>query len=159
MPSIVFMIPLGMLRGADVSTSAFLMKNLLPVTLGNIVGGSVCVAMAYAAAYSQTLVGKTEANAPLPAGVALRGGATPGTKVTGSSFLPPATLERAAVGNMFEKVKLKKDPTEMWTDVHEYAAAIREGKTNWEDIASDDLDIRAKWAGMFHRRKGRPDCT
>jgi ferredoxin-nitrite reductase len=57
---------------------------------------------------------------------------------------------------MFEKVKLKKDPTEIWTDIYDWAAAIREGKTNWEDIASDDMDIRVKYAGMFHRKKATP---
>ena len=65
-------------------------------------------------------------------------------------------LARAAEGNMFEKTKLKKDPTQAWTDVHEYAAAIRAGTTNWEDIAGDDMDIRLKYAGMFHRKKATP---
>ena len=32
----MFLIPLGILRGAGVSVSDFLLKNLLPVTLGNI---------------------------------------------------------------------------------------------------------------------------
>ena len=36
----MFFIPLGMLNGADVSVGQFLWNNLLPVTLGNIVGGS-----------------------------------------------------------------------------------------------------------------------
>jgi formate/nitrite transporter len=39
----MFIIPLGMLRGADVTVKAFLFKNLIPVTLGNIVGGALCV--------------------------------------------------------------------------------------------------------------------
>jgi len=39
----MFIIPLGMLRGAEVTLLDFLLKNLLPVTLGNIVGGLVCV--------------------------------------------------------------------------------------------------------------------
>ena len=39
----MFMIPLGMLRGAEITVGQFLMKNLLPVTLGNIVGGALCV--------------------------------------------------------------------------------------------------------------------
>jgi len=47
----MFLIPLGMLRGADVSMSSFLLRNLLPVTLGNIVGGAAIVAGMYAAAY------------------------------------------------------------------------------------------------------------
>jgi formate/nitrite transporter len=39
----MFIIPLGMLRGADITIGQFLMKNLIPVTLGNIVGGAACV--------------------------------------------------------------------------------------------------------------------
>ena len=39
----MFIIPLGMLRGAEITIGAFLWKNLLPVTLGNIVGGALCV--------------------------------------------------------------------------------------------------------------------
>ena len=37
----MFIIPLGMMRGAEITISQFLLKNLLPVTLGNIVGGAV----------------------------------------------------------------------------------------------------------------------
>eukprot|EP00929_Paragymnodinium_shiwhaense_P113754 TRINITY_DN82059_c0_g1_i1.p2 TRINITY_DN82059_c0_g1~~TRINITY_DN82059_c0_g1_i1.p2 ORF type:complete len:267 (-),score=63.17 TRINITY_DN82059_c0_g1_i1:243-1043(-) len=43
----MFIIPLGIFSGAEVSWSAFLLNNLLPVTLGNIVGGAVCVAGAF----------------------------------------------------------------------------------------------------------------
>lgn len=35
----MFIIPMGMAAGADVSVSQFLWNNLLPVTLGNIVAG------------------------------------------------------------------------------------------------------------------------
>ena len=37
----MMLVPMGMAMGADVSVSDFLWKNLLPVTLGNIVAG-VC---------------------------------------------------------------------------------------------------------------------
>lgn len=40
--------------------------------------------------------------------------------------------------------------------IHEFAAAIRSGKYTWEELALDDIDIRLKWAGMFHRRKTFP---
>ncbi|PIE33941.1 formate transporter [candidate division KSB3 bacterium] len=43
----MFFIPTGMFAGADVSLWQFLFANLLPVTLGNIVGGLVFVAGAY----------------------------------------------------------------------------------------------------------------
>jgi formate/nitrite transporter FocA (FNT family) len=39
----MFIIPLGMLRGAEITIADFFMKNLIPVTLGNIVGGALCV--------------------------------------------------------------------------------------------------------------------
>ncbi len=48
----MFMIPLGILHGAPVTFSEFLTHNLLPVTLGNIIGGAVCVAGAYAMAWT-----------------------------------------------------------------------------------------------------------
>jgi len=47
----MFIVPLGMMHGAPVTWSAFLLNNLLPVTLGNIVGGAVCVAGAFSYAY------------------------------------------------------------------------------------------------------------
>ena len=36
-------IPLGMFLGAEVSLSGFLLCNLLPVTLGNLVGGALFI--------------------------------------------------------------------------------------------------------------------
>jgi len=41
------MIPLGMLCGADVSLSKFLLSSLLPVTIGNILGGALMVGTFY----------------------------------------------------------------------------------------------------------------
>jgi formate/nitrite transporter FocA (FNT family) len=35
----MFILPLGMLRGAEITISQMFLKNLIPVTLGNIVGG------------------------------------------------------------------------------------------------------------------------
>ena len=35
----MMLVPMGMAMGADVTASEFLLKNLLPVTLGNIVAG------------------------------------------------------------------------------------------------------------------------
>jgi formate/nitrite transporter len=141
----MFLIPLGMLRGAPISVSDFLLKSLLPVTLGNIVGGAGCVALMYAAVYGSLLEAKPSSKAsstsnqkPSSASTVttLRGGATMSTSnklsmKAGSDFLPPSTLERAKVGNNFEKIKIKKDPSEIWTDIGEWAAAIRAGQTNW----------------------------
>ena len=33
---------------------------------------------------------------------------------------------------------------------------MREGETKWEDLDLDDMDLRMKWAGLFHRRKRAP---
>lgn len=39
----MFIIPLGMMRGADITIAQMFTSNLIPVTLGNIVGGALCV--------------------------------------------------------------------------------------------------------------------
>jgi ferredoxin-nitrite reductase len=180
----MFLIPLGILRGAKVSYADFLLKNLLPVTLGNIVGGAGCVGLGYAAAYGSFLSrvasvarGAAAAVGAKPAAASgsykvmnIRGGftvrpaaarsqsrAAPLCAVpTGTSFLPAEAQERAQAGNNIEKIKQKKDPTSVWTDIYEYARAIREGQTNWEDIGADEIDVRVKYAGMFHRKKATP---
>lgn len=43
----MFFIPLGMLNGANVTIGQFLFGNLLPVTIGNIIGGAGLVGAAY----------------------------------------------------------------------------------------------------------------
>jgi formate/nitrite transporter len=43
----MFFIPAGMLYGANVTWAQFLLGNLVPVTLGNIVGGAVFVGVVY----------------------------------------------------------------------------------------------------------------
>lgn len=47
----MFFIPLGMMQGAEVSIQSFLIDNLVPATLGNIVGGALFVGMPHAALY------------------------------------------------------------------------------------------------------------
>jgi len=54
----MFIIPLGIFSGANVSWKTFLLKNLLPVTLGNIIGGAVCVGTAFCMAFGQ--LGKSD---------------------------------------------------------------------------------------------------
>lgn len=44
----------------------------------------------------------------------------------------------------------------MWSEVPELAKLLREGKTSWEDLNLDDVDIRMKFAGLFHRGKRTP---
>ncbi|CAM9348801.1 unnamed protein product [Hapterophycus canaliculatus] len=53
----MFLIPLGMALGAGVTWPQFLLANLLPVTLGNIVGGAVAVCGLYSGAFG-SLFGK-----------------------------------------------------------------------------------------------------
>jgi ferredoxin-nitrite reductase len=72
---------------------------------------------------------------------------------TGTSFLPEETLERAKTGNSMEKAKLEKDPTEAFNDIYKYAAAIRAGELDWEDIEKNDMNTRFKWLGLVHRPK------
>merc|ERR1711915_866606 len=43
----MFLIPLAMLRGADITIKQMFLKNLIPVTLGNIVGGALCVMLPF----------------------------------------------------------------------------------------------------------------
>lgn len=50
----MFLVPLGMLNGAAVAPTTFLMQNLLPVTLGNIVGGGLLIACCYWYAYGDS---------------------------------------------------------------------------------------------------------
>ncbi len=45
----MFFIPLGMMEGAAVTTGAFIVANLIPATLGNIVGGALFVGLPHAA--------------------------------------------------------------------------------------------------------------
>jgi formate/nitrite transporter FocA (FNT family) len=49
----MFIIPLGIMSGAAVTWKTFLLRNLLPVTLGNIVGGVCAVAAAYSYVYGK----------------------------------------------------------------------------------------------------------
>ena len=49
----MFMIPCGIMLGADLSVSQFLFNNLLPVTIGNTLAGALFVGTAYSAAYGK----------------------------------------------------------------------------------------------------------
>jgi len=52
-PANQFMIPLGLLAGADVSVLEMFYKNFLPVTLGNGFAGSIIVAAGYSFAFGR----------------------------------------------------------------------------------------------------------
>ena len=47
----IFFIPLGMLQGAAVGWGDFLVDNLVPATLGNIVGGALFLGCLYTYLY------------------------------------------------------------------------------------------------------------
>jgi hypothetical protein len=46
-----YLLPLALARGAKLSAKDVIAHNLIPATLGNWVGGAVCVATVYALAY------------------------------------------------------------------------------------------------------------
>lgn len=77
---------------------------------------------------------------------------------TGLKHLSPEAVTRATdkKASKFEKVKAEKCGSTMWTEVPELARLLREGKTKWEDLNLDDVDIRMKFAGLFHRGKRTP---
>jgi len=75
---------------------------------------------------------------------------------TGTSFLPEDAIKRAAEGNPIEKAKLAKDATTIFNSVYEYAAAIRSGEMDWEDVEKADFNTRLKWVGLVHRDKRTP---
>lgn len=50
----LFFIPAAMLAGADISVSQFVINNLIPATLGNVVGGAILIGLPYAWLYSET---------------------------------------------------------------------------------------------------------
>jgi formate/nitrite transporter len=52
-PANMFMIPLGMIAGADVSVWDCIWRNYIPVTLGNIFAGSICVGAGYSFAFGR----------------------------------------------------------------------------------------------------------
>ena len=96
-------------------------------------------------------------SAQLPPCAAQIGGPRTAPSKTGTSFLPAATVERAAKeGNPIEKAKLAKDGTSAFTDVYEYAAAIRAGTLDWEQVEKEDMNTRLKWVGLLHRAKRTP---
>lgn len=74
-----------------------------------------------------------------------------------SAFEPPLTFSFIHTTTTTTlQVKAEKCGSTMWTEVHELAAHLRDGTTKWEDLNLDDVDIRMKFAGMFHRGKRTP---
>ena len=70
-------------------------------------------------------------------------------KPTGTSFLPDEAIERAKVGNPIEKFKIAKDGSSAWVDIYDYAAKIRAGELDWEDVEKGDMDNVSFLNGYF----------
>ena len=49
----MFLLPFGILQGADITVGQAVVKNLIPVTLGNLVGGAIFVGAFYHNAYGK----------------------------------------------------------------------------------------------------------
>ena len=75
------------------------------------------------------------------------------TRRSGLSFLPPSTIKRAEAGNPIEKNKLKKGGDAAWTGVYDFAAQIRAGTLDYDQIEDFDINQRLKWVGMLSRFK------
>lgn len=56
----MFIIPLGIMRGAEITIGQMFMKNLIPVTLGNIVGGAMMCMMPYGSSLGKWFKKKDE---------------------------------------------------------------------------------------------------
>lgn len=76
---------------------------------------------------------------------------------TASEYVPAEAL--AAGNNRLEKLKNAKDGTAAWTEIHELSAKLRSGECTWESLDLDDVDLRLKWAGFFHRPKAAEPRT
>ena len=79
--------------------------------------------------------------------------------VTGAYAMPVSAQLRsltAPKSNKAEAIKVEKGGHRMWEDVHDLGEKIRSGQYKWEDLALDDLDVRLKWSGLFHRKKRAP---
>lgn len=58
--------------------------------------------------------------------------------------------------NQSEKVKIEKDPMKLITEdgISELAGLSLE-EIEKSKISKDDIDVRLKWLGLFHRRKNQ----
>lgn len=49
----MFFGPMGIALGAPVTLGEFIVKNIIPVTIGNTIGGAVCVGLAFCCVYGK----------------------------------------------------------------------------------------------------------
>ena len=68
------------------------------------------------------------------------------SETSGLRHLGPAGVARATdpKANPFEKKKNAKSGAQMWTEVYELAELLKSGKSTWEDLDLDDVDVRLK---------------
>ncbi len=62
----MYFVPLGIFVGADITWGQFLINNLIPVTIGNLIGGAVIVPLFYHIAYMKSTT------VTIPAGTAVK---------------------------------------------------------------------------------------
>ena len=72
--------------------------------------------------------------------------AAPPSETSGLRHLGPDGVARATdpKANPFEKKKNAKSGAQMWTEVYELAELLKSGKSTWEDLDLDDVDMRLK---------------
>jgi formate/nitrite transporter len=63
----MYFIPAGIFAGAKVTWAQFLLWNLAPVTIGNMIGGAIFIGVVYHLAFKKELAELTPAPAPEPA--------------------------------------------------------------------------------------------
>lgn len=131
--------------------------SMSPTLLQPKLGRRASAAVERTARRSRALAARVMATvvAPTAPGTAQADGIPPHS---GLKHLPEAARARAQdrKANKFEKVKVEKCGSNAWTDVFELSQLLKEGNTKWEDLNLDDIDIRMKWAGLFHRGKRTP---
>ena len=49
----MFLLPLGLLGGAELSITDVIVKNLIPVTIGNAIAGAIIVGAGYSYAFGK----------------------------------------------------------------------------------------------------------
>ncbi|KAH8061514.1 Formate/nitrite transporter [Aureococcus anophagefferens] len=100
----MFLLPFGILQGADITVGQAVVKNLIPVTLGNLVGGAIFVGAFYHNAYGKRTTNVQGVGRAAPAGGARRppkatapaGGARRPPKAAASAAAPHRPPEAAA---------------------------------------------------------------
>lgn len=139
-------------RAAFVGSTAGVAPALLASSASAWAGSGASEAVTVARPAAAAAAAASHRAAPSMVAAAAKGEAP-----SGLEYLPEDAQERARkASGKFEKLKIEKDGSAMWTEIHELASLLKAGDTKWEDLNVDDMDMRLKWAGLFHRRKRTP---